>query len=369
MIPARRRHSRSKTPELAYDAARQRIVLVRNNAAQTFPQSETWEYNPADNTWALRVAANGFWAGYGGAMEYDPVAGQCVHYTSHACCTGYKETWKWDGATWTEGPDPTLNQPFGLMAYDAVRERLVHFFSDFGYGAEFTASWYLVRDALQWSLLLPSGLPDSPPAPSFCYGLDFDTHRRAMVAVMYDFGGAEYKPLEVYEYRYLDRVVFDRHPQSQALMIGGNATFKVYAAGYGTLTYQWKRNGQNLADGMAPGGGSFSGTATSTLALTGVQQADGGIYTCAVSNSCGGAISNGALLGTPVPSDFDGDGDVDQTDLEALQSCASSPGAPIAPGCAATDLDGDGDADQTDFGIFQRCLSGDGIPADPSCMN
>jgi gluconolactonase len=69
-----------------------------------------------------------------------------------------------------------------------------------------------------------------------------------------------------------------------------------------------------------------------------------------------------------VPGDFDGDGDVDVTDIGQFDVCMTGANAgPVAPGCELVDVDTDGDVDMTDFGLTQRCLSGAGNPADPDC--
>ncbi len=68
-----------------------------------------------------------------------------------------------------------------------------------------------------------------------------------------------------------------------------------------------------------------------------------------------------------IPGDFDRDGDVGPSDLDAFVSCISGPEVPLASGCEGKDLDDDGDVDQSDFGIFQRCLSGEDVPGDPNC--
>jgi hypothetical protein len=56
--------------------------------------------------------------------------------------------------------------------------------------------------------------------------------------------------------------------------------------------------------------------------------------------------------------DFDGDGDVDQSDFGVFQRCLSGPGTGYGQGCAPTDLDGNGAVDQTDFSMLWECLSG-----------
>ena len=66
------------------------------------------------------------------------------------------------------------------------------------------------------------------------------------------------------------------------------------------------------------------------------------------------------------PGDFDGDGDVDETDRSHLLRDADGPAA-RGLGHKDSDLDGDGDVDQIDFGILQRCFSGAEIPAAMDC--
>ncbi len=74
-------------------------------------------------------------------------------------------------------------------------------------------------------------------------------------------------------------------------------------------------------------------------------------------------------LAPRVPVDFDFDGDVDRTDVDYFDRCASGPGIPCADGCHPYDLDTDGDVDQRDFAAVQRCYSGENVPTDPNCMN
>jgi hypothetical protein len=60
------------------------------------------------------------------------------------------------------------------------------------------------------------------------------------------------------------------------------------------------------------------------------------------------------------PADLDDDGDVDASDLEHSERCASGPGVPQSgPGCQGAKLDDEEDVDQTDFSVFQRCLHGE----------
>ena len=53
---------------------------------------------------------------------------------------------------------------------------------------------------------------------------------------------------------------FTQHPQAASICAGGNASFTVAASGAGTLTYQWQKNGVDVANG-----GHVSGATTATL--------------------------------------------------------------------------------------------------------
>ena len=59
-------------------------------------------------------------------------------------------------------------------------------------------------------------------------------------------------------------------------------------------------------------------------------------------------------------ADFDGDGDVDQSDFGHLQVCFTSGAAPTAE-CRDADLNSDNAINQGDFDVFQACRSGPGI--------
>ena len=80
-------------------------------------------------------------------------------------------------------------------------------------------------------------------------------------------------------------------PQSQSVLLGGNATFFVTASGTAPLNFQWRKGGANLADGATVGGATGA-----TLSLTNVQAIDGGDYSVVVRNLAGNATSSTAAL-------------------------------------------------------------------------
>ena len=77
-----------------------------------------------------------------------------------------------------------------------------------------------------------------------------------------------------------------QHPASQTVAVGQPATFSVTAGGTPPLSYQWQRNGANIAGATAA---SYT-LASATLADNGAQ------FRCIVSNAAGSATSNSATL-------------------------------------------------------------------------
>jgi hypothetical protein len=86
-------------------------------------------------------------------------------------------------------------------------------------------------------------------------------------------------------------------PQSQAVPAGAVAALAVIATGSAPLSYQWMKNGTNLADG-----GGISGSATGALAISNLSAAGLGTYSVIVSNSYGTALSSNAVLTLLPPS-------------------------------------------------------------------
>ncbi len=69
------------------------------------------------------------------------------------------------------------------------------------------------------------------------------------------------------------------------MTVGSNATFIVTATGTAPLSYQWRKNGANVA-----------GATSSTLTLTGVTTNQAGSYVVLVSNTAGSVTSSPAIL-------------------------------------------------------------------------
>jgi hypothetical protein len=95
-----------------------------------------------------------------------------------------------------------------------------------------------------------------------------------------------------------------QQPLDRTLAIGASTTFTVQATGTTPLSYQWRKNGRNLADG-----GHYAGAGTPTLSVTAADLGDVAIYTCAVSNAYASATSAEAKLNITI-AQFNGLGAV-----------------------------------------------------------
>ncbi len=88
-------------------------------------------------------------------------------------------------------------------------------------------------------------------------------------------------------------------PVESIVSPGGALTFSVFALGSGELSYQWRKNGTDLADG-----GRISGATGATLTITNAVEADEGVYSVVVTNTAANrsvtsAAAAAVVLGAP----------------------------------------------------------------------
>jgi len=86
---------------------------------------------------------------------------------------------------------------------------------------------------------------------------------------------------------------------------GTSATFSVAAsnptsvgASGGTITYQWKKNGNNISNG-----GTISGATSSTLVISSISASDFGEYVCEITNNFGSILSDPAYLNVRISAE------------------------------------------------------------------
>ena len=112
-----------------------------------------------------------------------------------------------------------------------------------------------------------------------------------------------------------------QQPQGRLGYPRQGVSFYVEATGAGILTYQWKRNGVDLANG-----GHYAGVTGPVLTVSNLDYGDGGRYQVVVSDDGCSLVSGEAVLSVATPCDYDGDQDVDQEDFGHFQSCIGSVG-------------------------------------------
>lgn len=114
-------------PAVAYDSARQRIVLFGGRNRVGIPQSWTWEWD--GTRWSERSPAVRPIARVGGRAVFDPVRNRIVLFGGESNASGqvYGDTWEYDGVDWTQrtfSTAPGARTAHG-MVWDTARQRAV----------------------------------------------------------------------------------------------------------------------------------------------------------------------------------------------------------------------------------------------------
>lgn len=141
--------------------------------------------------------------------------------------------------------------------------------------------------------------------------------------------------------------IIARQPANQTVRKGGQTTqFSIETvSGAGPMEYQWRKDGQPLAEDPP----RIIGTKTTTLTIDPVLQVDDGTYDALITNQCGQVISAGAQLDVWCYADCDtstGSGVLDIFDFLCFQSLFVNLN-PVA------DCDGDNLLNIFDFLCFQ----------------
>ncbi|MGE4198096.1 MAG: hypothetical protein AB7G11_13340 [Phycisphaerales bacterium] len=129
---------------MAYDEARQRVVMFGGTDGQFAYFRDTWEWDGA--TWT-QVASTGPIARRSGTMVHDSRRHRCVLFGGFGRSGGmdvqFHDTWEWDGTTWTlrlaDGPPGRLAH---AAAYDSARAEMI-IFGGFVGGTPQSDTWVL----------------------------------------------------------------------------------------------------------------------------------------------------------------------------------------------------------------------------------
>jgi hypothetical protein len=85
--------------------------------------------------------------------------------------------------------------------------------------------------------------------------------------------------------------IITTQPMNRTNKVATTASFSVVAASASLLSYQWQKNGMNLANG-----GRISGVTSGTLTITNVSDSDAAVYSVTVTNIAGSVTSSNATL-------------------------------------------------------------------------
>lgn len=167
---------------MGYDPVRGRVVMfggyVHAPPGPFSQLSDTWEY---DGTEWVEVAAGGPGSIGGASMAYDRRRGRMVLYGGTP--GGVASVWEYDGASWTSAPAAPLTGTGASMVYDPFREGVVMF------GGNTLSSVPYFYDGSSWTVLRTEG---DHPSPRLGAGMAYDVARDRVVL----FGGTYTRPFE-----------------------------------------------------------------------------------------------------------------------------------------------------------------------------
>ncbi|MDP1822330.1 MAG: kelch repeat-containing protein [Archangium sp.] len=167
------------TPHLAYDQARQRVVLFGGHSTSNTSLNDTWEWD--GRGWTQLLPSHSPEGRESAAMAYDPRRQRTVLFGGWSTQrrVALDDTWEWDGRTWTQAVTQTapLARAGAAMSFDSARQ-VILLFGGGGHPAnDETWSW----DGTRWQLLRPA----SSPPPRTGHTQAYDSARQRIVL----FGG------------------------------------------------------------------------------------------------------------------------------------------------------------------------------------
>lgn len=366
----------------AFDSARGVMVLFGGDAS-AYLCGDTWEWDGF--SWTLRTLV-GPSPRVDAAMCYDDGLGLCI---VHGGRNGYpllNDTWAWDGTAWREliiPPPPTLQNR--VLAYDAAR-RVSLLVGRTGASAD--DRWQT------WMLRTPCDFVSPASQPQAVHAAPGDDATLAVVAAgtplsfQWRYNGVEVADgarvtgsrtptLAISALRstdigfydcvvrgecnslYTEPAMVDCRPNIQGQPVGGRLdgpmTLSVVVAPGAATLYQWTRSGHPLSD--IPG--VIEGSRTSSLSILFSNAEYGGDYQVLVTNDCGEVRSEVVTVQGPCfPPDYNGDGSLDQDDLQAWFNCLGD--TAMCP--LDVDFNQDGNIDQDDWVWIVHYIAGGGCP-------
>lgn len=142
---------------LAYDAARQRVVLL-GGRSDGVPQTDTWEWD--GGTWTAKTPLTRPPARSEHALAFDPTRQRLLLFGGRGAGGDLGDTWEWDGVTWIQAAQPSSTTPNArsghTLTFDPLRQRVI-LFGGVDAGGERDDTWEW--DGARWSQVLPASSP------------------------------------------------------------------------------------------------------------------------------------------------------------------------------------------------------------------
>jgi hypothetical protein len=136
------------------------------------------------------------------------------------------------------------------------------------------------------------------------------------------------------------RPIFTSQPQSGSYAARTSVQLSATIDAIGTVTYRWKKDGFNLFNSPI-----YSGVQSTILTINSTDPSQTGEYTLVATKSCGSSTSQVASVVFSCVSDFNQDGGVDGSDIDAFFSLWEA-------GDGAADVNQDGGVDGSDVDAF-----------------
>jgi hypothetical protein len=225
---------------MVYDEAIGKTVLFGGRQFGDFSlQGDTWTW---DGQLWVQAATTGPSARELMAMAYDSVRHRVVLFGG----TGggaLGDTWEWDGSSWSQrstfGAPPRWGHS---MVYDSGTNRVFMFGGNNGGVLNDTWEW----DGSLWTQWQPA----TSPGVRYLQAMAYDSSRARSVMFC---GYPASQSNDTWELQGAGAPAISFQPQPVAVYPGQRAVFAVTASGPGgggTVTYQWRRNGFNLTNGL-----------------------------------------------------------------------------------------------------------------------
>ena len=151
---------------MAYDAARQQIVLFGGFGNNGSDLADTWIWD--GNNWTQKMPANSPDARTDHQMVFDEARQEVVLFGGDLHDIDFSDTWVWNGSTWSQEA-PATSPPalrFHAMTYDSVRQQTILFG---GYGLNGPSSDTWLWDGINWTKFA-----GADPSPRYDVGMAFD---------------------------------------------------------------------------------------------------------------------------------------------------------------------------------------------------